>query len=525
LKRRPDHLITGIARRISLALLLTASGMAIADAKDLASYRVGVVVDQDFVTPVPLNVVDPAATAALKSSESLKTPAIFRSCPGVTNTLASRFEAAFDGARSNFLSSVQETFHATVLDHAAVTSPDFGYLVTAFNFNNRNFPIPTFLAMDWAYGKDGALEKARLLNSLVELMQNSIRPDDVDLPAGFVMGDTLRLVPAATPGAKLTLSDAQTHGQTVPASDLVTLAEVRTHFRREFTGYDEQPLARALSAWLQPNCLPDPALTQSARDNAVRQLVVAEDYTPGQVVVSKGTVIDQKIKAVLDQLQQASTAVAAAPARTLPEPPISLAMDRPASEDQVQTPAPAMAPSPAPARPEVVANPPAATGPGTAKSQNWVMTSAAFGMAMVVIGFKRLGFKRRRVLQATPVVVPEVQNIDVQLRPARVLQTELAPQLVQIVRQAFVQELAGQRRDLLQAQQAAAAEVIRLVHRMDELQVAMQERLCTYESQIQKLEAELTARTEENRQLIRLKIQMIRHQVEAESSTKRIEFN
>jgi len=39
------------------------------------------------------------------------------------------------------------------------------------------------------------------------------------------------------------------------------------------------------------------------------------------------------------------------------------------------------------------------------------------------------------------------------------------------------------------------------------------------------LEGELTARTEENRQLIRLKIQMIRHQVDAESGVKRVEFN
>jgi hypothetical protein len=105
------------------------------------------------------------------------------------------------------------------------------------------------------------------------------------------------------------------------------------------------------------------------------------------------------------------------------------------------------------------------------------------------------------------------------------LETELAPQILQVVRQAFIHELAGQRRDLLMTQQAAAAEVTRLVQRMDSLQIALQDRLRAYEAQIQELEAELTARKEENRQLIRLKIQMIRHQVELESSPQRVELN
>jgi len=147
------------------------------------------------------------------------------------------------------------------------------------------------------------------------------------------------------------------------------------------------------------------------------------------------------------------------------------------------------------------------------------MAGAAFAAVIVLITAWRFIPKRSRGSSALSVVA------DTEFKNTPLLQTELAPQLVQIVRQAFVQELAGQRRDLLLAQQAAAAEVIRLVHRMDELQVAMQERLRAYESQIQTLEGELTARTEENRQLIRLKIQMIRHQVDAESGVKRVEFN
>ena len=105
------------------------------------------------------------------------------------------------------------------------------------------------------------------------------------------------------------------------------------------------------------------------------------------------------------------------------------------------------------------------------------------------------------------------------------LQSDLAPQILQVVRQAFIHELSSQRRDLLMAQQIAASEVVTLVQRMDALQVAMQDRLRTYESKIQQLEADLIARKEENRQLIRLKIQMLRHQVDLETTPQRAELN
>ena len=506
-------------------LVLVGLGVAVFDAedlsaKDVAAYRVGDIVGEDIVTPLALNVPDPAATATLKSSEALKIPAIFRNWPGVTNTLAARFETVFNSTRSNFTNAIQETFHQTVLDHAAITSPDFGYLVTAFNIDNKKFPIPDFLAMDWAYGKSGEIEKQKWLNSLLELMQNPIRPDD--LPPGFNLGETLRLVPVSKLDEKLTPGDAQTRGQTVPASNLAALSQVRAGFSREFTGYDQLPVARALTAWIQPNCLPDAALTQVTRDSSVRQLMVAEYYAAGQLIAAKGTVVDQKIKAALDALQETSSATiaAAVPARESSDPPIALGMDKPAPADEIKT-----LPLTRPASTQPVMTSPPANQSGGKNSHlsyaHWLMPGTAFALAIIAMVIGRSRLRRGQVLRATPVV----QDMEVELNYSHRLQTELAPQLVQIVRQAFVQELAGQRRALLVAQQTAAAEVIRLVHRMDALQVVMQERLQTYETQIRNLEAELTARTEENRQLIRLKIQMIRHQVEAESSAKRIEFN
>jgi hypothetical protein len=102
---------------------------------------------------------------------------------------------------------------------------------------------------------------------------------------------------------------------------------------------------------------------------------------------------------------------------------------------------------------------------------------------------------------------------------------DLAPHLAQALKEALVQELAIQRKELLQAQQIAIAEIAQLAHHLDELKVPMQERLRSYETRILELEKELAARSEENRELLKLKIEMVRHQIEIERTRNRMEFN
>ena len=106
-----------------------------------------------------------------------------------------------------------------------------------------------------------------------------------------------------------------------------------------------------------------------------------------------------------------------------------------------------------------------------------------------------------------------------------VVDASLAPQLAQALKEALVQELAVQRRELLQAQQIAAAEIAQLTHHLDELRAPIQERLRSYEMRIQELEKELAARNEENRELLKLKIEIMRHQLEVERTRNRVEFN
>lgn len=101
----------------------------------------------------------------------------------------------------------------------------------------------------------------------------------------------------------------------------------------------------------------------------------------------------------------------------------------------------------------------------------------------------------------------------------------LAPQLVDALKDAVVQELAAQRRELLAAQQAASAELTELARRLEAVQTPLLERLRAYESRISELEKDLADQSKENRELLKLKIDLLKEQVETERAASRINFN
>lgn len=103
-------------------------------------------------------------------------------------------------------------------------------------------------------------------------------------------------------------------------------------------------------------------------------------------------------------------------------------------------------------------------------------------------------------------------------------QASLAPHLVEALKETVVHELAAQRRELLKAQEEAALEIAAIIHRLDAVQAPMQERLRAYEARIQEMEKELSALNEENRELLKLKIDMIRRQLEVERVNNRLQF-
>jgi len=105
------------------------------------------------------------------------------------------------------------------------------------------------------------------------------------------------------------------------------------------------------------------------------------------------------------------------------------------------------------------------------------------------------------------------------------VQSSLAPHLVEALKDAVVQELAAQRRDLLAAQQAASIELTLLVHRLESVQTPLLERLCAYATRIGELEKDLANQSKENYELLKLKIDLLKEQVESERAANRLNFN
>jgi len=106
------------------------------------------------------------------------------------------------------------------------------------------------------------------------------------------------------------------------------------------------------------------------------------------------------------------------------------------------------------------------------------------------------------------------------------VQSSLAPHLVDALKDAVVQELAAQRRELLAGQQAAAAELTELARRLEAVQTPMLERLRAYEQRIGELERDLADQSKENRELLKLKIEMLREKIETERTASRsVNFN
>ena len=377
----------------------------------------------------------------------------------------------------------------------------------------KNFPIPDELAAEWARGGDGQALRDNLTATLLWVASRPVRPDA--MPAGMVIGDTVRLVPVTELNEKLALDTVQ-QGALLPATSLMTVSNAQALFRREFPA-EQQMFARALAPFLRPNCFPDVLFTQLTRGTAVYKLTVSDQFDAGDVLVRRGETIDAKTRAALQTLNEKLAEDKPREEKTAVNARAPLAATAtPASASTITLPPKPLA-QPAPVGALAVQSATAKPAPGLTglPHAGLILTLIGISSLSLLVGGWQILREYRRASGIKPVaegVLPLPVVVKEDLTP----QANLTPQVAQAVREAVQQELAMQRRELLIAQQSATNEIAALVRRLDEVQMPMQERLQTYEARIQSLEKELTLRNEENRELLRLKIDMISRQMEAE---------
>jgi hypothetical protein len=486
-----------------LTLLLTFS----LSAKDWTDYQPGDAAEQDIVTPVSLTVVDADATAAMKQKEAAQVPLILRLDTSVADSVEERFRQAFKKTRSSFLSAVQKAFGRRTLNPADLQSIEFQQLVETFQKKNKQlFPLDPNRAALWASGDTDQAYEESLAGTLRKTMTSPIRSET--LPFETKSARVLRLVPLAEANGPLSPAVIEQTGTDVSPGSLVSLTDARQRFQELFVA-EERPVGKFLATLLAPNCAVDPDATQQLRVKRTEGLLATDHYAAGQVLAHRGEIVDKKVKAALDLIRE-KVALGQ----------LQLNVPREA----------AAAPAPAPAQAVVV--PVANTD-----FIRWLLGGLVAAVLLLVLAVWQLA-RRRQPVSLLPVparpqpTAPagswEQRALAAEERADKAREMMKAGVLSQMARwlsDNVVRRLISDRRQLLDTQQTAVAEIAALAARLEKIHAPLQDRLLTYERRIAELEKELAAKGAENRELIRTKIEMIRKQLEAERGKNRVELN
>ncbi len=480
----------------AVSILLVSAIFVVGDVSG-REYRIGDKADRDIVTPVPLVVVDIEATDELKEKEAQRVPVVYRYYPNAANECVAAFQTTFDRTRSNFLDAVEVRFGKRTLSPDEISSNDFQRFLTQFQKQNILFPVGLRLARIWLQGESDDAYKAPLMAKLREPMRGYIRPDTG--PKDIWVGSTIRLVSLAD-NEEATATVVAERGFNVGKTNFIATQRAKSDLLDRFPA-EERSVAKYLASFIKPNCLMEAELTRQLREQRTANLSIASRYNSGDVIVRRGQVIDARIKAALDELQEKN----------------ALAIVKNVEQPRV----------------EILPKPwPWVIGGAAAVlliMMVWRLTRRPPPMAMVPAS-----------LPVEPVATVPTQAVSASEHAwkARALQAEeqaakakavvregLLAQLARWMSDKMTRRLVEQRAELLSAHQKAAVEVAELEARLEKVQAPLQERLAAYESRIAELEKELLAKGEENRELIKAKIQIIRKQVEIERDKRRLEFN
>ena len=107
----------------------------------------------------------------------------------------------------------------------------------------------------------------------------------------------------------------------------------------------------------------------------------------------------------------------------------------------------------------------------------------------------------------------------------RALQMRVAPHLARWLAYRFVQQVISNRRQLVELQRRASADIAELERRLTQTHASLQERLRAYESRVLELETQLQATEQQNRELLEMTISVAREKIEMERVAAGMEWN
>ena len=493
-------------------------------AADLSNYHVGDKAAEDIVTPVGLVVVDPVATEALKERESSRMPVVFRYVETPPAMAEEEILSSFANARSNFLILAEQTFGQPKLEEEAIDTEEFDKLIAGFRKKFKAFPLTREIARQWARGEGGLVVQTSIIVRVREAISQPMRYDSLTNAPKF--GAYARIVKISSNTEPLTLEDVQDRGRTILKTNLLNLTRARQLLLSKFSP-NQQEYGKYAGQFLRPNCFVDSELTLQGRERHVEPLLAADTYQAGQTVVTQGQIIDRKMMAAIAQLQE-KTAAGRLQQQVEQQQQLTESQKQQVAQQQE----------------EILRNQRELASKQQQvelmrQKNRWTVTGLGAVVVALALGIWRVARSRRQSSTLLPATLSanmafsvesgetnpwEQRAIEAEAKAERA-QEAIRQGVLEQLREKVVTGLASQRSDLLDAQQTAAAEMAELEKRLNELHAPLQERLHTYERRIADLEKQLAAKDQENIELIKAKIDLMRKQLEAEKAKDSLRFN
>lgn len=467
---------------LSFCLLALVPGHSLL-AKELGDYHLGDVIEEDITTPVKLTVIDEEMTRVLKEREASRVPVHMDYYTNSANEAVAEFRSAFASTRVHFLGFVQAAFGKQRLTPREIASPRYEKMFAAFKIENTRFPVTTNLAQMWLTGQSDETFEAGIAAKLREAMEHPVRSPDT-VPPEFKIGSTARLVMLANTNEMATPRMAEDRGNTVAKPDMISYDRTRSELEAAFSPEDHA-IARYVSSFVRPNCIVDEALTRELRARRTDPVLAADHYQAGQVIARRGQVVDRKILAALEQLQEKTD--------------LSRLRENLQAE-QLKAGA-------------------------ASRQKTWLVAGVTGILVVLVLIIWRLARRKPRATLLPARIAGGGLRAELPSHGEEALRAGLLAHLTGLISNVFVRRLISQRAELLDSQEKAAAEVDELGARLASAHSRMQDRLLAYEKRIAELEKELETKDTENRELIKAELQSIRKQLEVERTSRQLGLN
>lgn len=522
--------------RARLSLFFAALLFSLPASGSLPRYRLGELATNEVVAPFEFAVVNHQGTERLRREELAKVPAVYRCDPWAAVQAEEKFTTAFHTTRAAFLQAMETAAKRRVLDETTIAHPSFWRFVEWFGKQHPDFPLTTNVVTAWALGRDEM--ELTLRSALRETMARFIRGDVVPAAADTT---EVQLLITEHSHTRITLDDLRARGQIVPSAEVLPISAARTRVKlpqelAEFTPY--------LGKFIRENVVFEEWLTTLKRQGRAAELVVFDQYSPGQVVVLAGQVIDTRAAAALDVL-------AAAEARREVRRPVENAAPPAGKAASVKMRATvadlqrlgrqhpwlgwliaglvlmaawrllARRPPPAPPAPmseayTVIMNP--------ARNETVFLPVSAAPSAADAPS---------KVMAPEPAEMQTRSQWQAQLREAEqraedllaMVRAGLAPHLAKELTHRLVQELVSHRTTLLRAHHLAEREITSLESRFEKVCGELHERIASYEKRTVELEKELSAKTEQTRELMNATILLTQQKLVAKKAGDKFACN